>query len=931
MTAESIASSGESTLPQRRMLAREQASTVVVSLYRLAKLAQLHDLKNQAFVRQVDETEKVLNEYCNQFGGNFSILFAHRATFVAGQLLKATRAGYEQAGELATLLERCGGTELHIWRGATGADLMAFAEGISQVTRGRAFAISSSKIRLRAVSDEVRLRGIEVEDLDDERRALRHFSSAVVVVRRFFDEVRLGGYILPKRVKRIAQRLVDLAQDPGPAALGATEGRNAQADEAGQAVNTTLLAVAMARELVADRTSLSTVALAALLHDCGRLRAQGLATAQASEFGVAQSHATNEEQVVSTVIVATAMGRIQENAIKRTVVACEAEAARLRVPWPQGRVTTVQATIIAIARRYNDALVTGAGETGLTPERALLHVAEGETDAAALSVLRLLAAVVGILPRGTTIRLSSGETAQVVSHSNAASVVRVRVLGESRTVVREADYPISDVAQVLSVEGWQQPATEPVVSSFDREEDGAVELIPLDDDVQPIELDVEPPSSSAVDVAATLRGDFGASPLVQLLAYALEHRLDGTLALEPGEKALIHFSQGVPDKMRIGTRVALLGEEVVRLGLVPQEVVSRALTEAPRVGAHLGEYLVSNGHLQRSTLESVLRAQLVRRVAVLANVGADTSYAFYAGADPLNAGADNPRVNCHPLDCILAVAKEWKDKVRMRGAMAQLRSRALPIHAACELESLWMTDDERRVVAFLRREGPTLDELLSRRIARDDVLLPLLFALLATRQFAFFEDPIGVVDDLAVVPKARDSFLPPSAIVTSDAMFDPKSAPGLRRAGQVLAPGIAPPTIPKGRSSPTRDTMPDADEMNAVVQPAFHQALTSLSVGNLVRASELARDALDVDPANPDFAALHVYLQALVHGGGKISEAIAMLSATLRANDVHLLSRVYRARLYKQMGRVADARADYQRVLELEPSHVEAQNEVAVG
>lgn len=929
MTPVPIAISSEISLPQRRLLSRDQASAVVVSLYRLAKLAQLHDLKNQAFVRQVDETEKVLNEYCNQSGGNFSILFARRATFVAGQLLRATRAGYEQAGELATLLERCGGTELNISRGATGADLMALAEGISQVTRGRTFAISSSRIRLRAVSDQVRLRGIEVEDLDAELRAFRHFSSAVVVVRRFFDEVRAGSYVLPKRVKRIAQRLVDLAQDPGPGALGATEGRNAQADEAGQAVNTTLLAVAMTRELVADRGSLSTVALAALLHDCGRIRAQGMAAARASEFGVAHANITNEEQVVSTVIVATAMGRIQEDAIKRTVVACESEAARLRVPWPQGRVSTVQATIIAIARRYIDALVTGAGEAGLTPERALLHVAEGETDAVALSVLRLLAAVVGILPRGTTVRLSTGETAQVASHASAASVVRLRVLGDLRTVVREIDRPVSDVVQVLSVDGWQEPAMDPPVSSFDNDVDDVVSLIPLDDDAQPIELEAVPASRSAADVAATLRGDFGATPLVQLLAYLLEYRLDGTLALEPGDKALIHFTQGVPDKMRIGVRIALLGEEVVRLGLVPEEVVSRALTDAPRIGAHLGEYLVSSGHLQQSTLESVLRAQLVRRVAVLANVGTDTTYAFFAGADPLNAGADDPRVNCHPLDCILAVAKEWKEKTRMRAAMTQLRSRALPIHAACELDSLWMLEDERRVVAFLQREGPTLDELLSRRIARDEVLLPLLFTLLVARQFAFFEDPIGVVDELAVVPKARESFLPPSSIVTADGMFDSKSAPGLKRPSQVPPPGFVLPAAPKSRPPPTRDTTPDGDGASATVQPAFHQALTSLSVGNLVRASELARTALDVDPSNPDFAALHVYLQALVHGGGKISEAIAMLSATLRANDVHLLSRVYRARLYKQMGRVVDAREDFRRVLQLEPSHVEAQNEVA--
>ncbi len=266
----------------RRDHARELGAGVIVALYRLARQAQLHDLANQAFVRQLEQTHQLIGEYCLRAGTSVSILFAQRAVFVAGQLLKGSRSTYEAASELGEMLDWCGGSELSIARDVTQPELLAFAEAIGAAMRaekGRGFRSPSPKIRLRAVGEAARVRGIEVESLSLEQKIVRNYATAVVVLRRFFDDLAASRYLLPRRIKRIAQNLVDLSAGDTPAFLGVTEVRNANHDAAGRAVNTAILAVAIAREVTADRAALAQIAMAAMLHDVGRPRALALASA----------------------------------------------------------------------------------------------------------------------------------------------------------------------------------------------------------------------------------------------------------------------------------------------------------------------------------------------------------------------------------------------------------------------------------------------------------------------------------------------------------------------------------------------------------------------------------------------------------------------------------------------------------------------------
>src|SRR5439155_17635814 len=101
----------------------------------------------------------------------------------------------------AEILAWCGGSELTITREVTVHDLRAFAEAISAALKSEkgSFGSPSQSIRLRAVTEAARLRGLEVERLAFEQRVVRTYASAVVIMRRFFEDIQAGRYLLPQR------------------------------------------------------------------------------------------------------------------------------------------------------------------------------------------------------------------------------------------------------------------------------------------------------------------------------------------------------------------------------------------------------------------------------------------------------------------------------------------------------------------------------------------------------------------------------------------------------------------------------------------------------------------------------------------------------------------------------------------------------------
>jgi curved DNA-binding protein CbpA len=491
----------------RRAQSRELGASVVTALFRLVKLATLHALDNQAVIRQIDDTVLLVNEYGARTEHNVSILFAHGSVFVGGQLLRANRGIYEGALELGDILAKVGAAELGIMRDVKAQDFYAFVSAMAEALRNpRPPRVErpSPRIRLRGLSASALGREVAVERADsrEDPRAViaRTYASAIVIMRRFLEAMRKGRYELPQRVKRVAQRLVDLSAGETPAFLGVTSVRNQNHDDAGRAVNSAILALAMARQVDEDPIVLSRIAMAALLADCARARIAGIVGQTETAIVPKLSEYQDDEVPAGTAVVLTALGRVNEPSIVRTVLTYEAHWVRREErigPLYRGlRAPTLQARILATARAFNDRVTPSTGEAPVAADEAIEALEREANDNVDRTVLRLLVGALGLFPTGTLVELSTGEVALVVhTPTNPAQYSQPKV----RVVL---DASGASLPRPIEIDLAQRPRQgEPprhirrVVATSD---DPAAAALRASATAAPLDATVRPPGASGV-------------------------------------------------------------------------------------------------------------------------------------------------------------------------------------------------------------------------------------------------------------------------------------------------------------------------------------------------------------------------------------------------------------------------------------------------
>ncbi len=1095
----------------RREHARDLGAGVVVALYRLARLAQLHDLANQAFLRQLEQTHQSVGDYCLRAGTNVSVLFAHKSVFLAGELLKGSRATYEAAGELGDLLEWCGGSELSIARDVTQPELLAFAEAISVAMRGekgRGLQLATTKIRLRAVGDAARVRGVELERLSIEQRIVRNYATAVVVLRRFFEDLSASRYVLPRRIKRIAQNLVDLSAGSTPAFLGVTEARNANHDAAGRAVNAAILAVAIARELTSEPATLAQIAMAAMMHDVGRPRAMALSGPggpRLSQVAARLSEEAEDKLPGGTAAVLTALGRLHEPSMTRTVIAFETlwlrRISSLGPVYRGARPPTLHARIVALARRYNDLLTPEPGLAPPSQDLVVATLAATITDAADRTVLRMLVAALGLFPVGTVVQLSSGEVGEVVSSRRGAAprgprderaskpTVRISmgpggsVLGAPSDVDLARSGETRRVTRVMSIEGWRKgldeaPArgtdadasspsrsavvpTEPRVpvampittapppaartdagelaavfsevppsppapagpppaplpatvfpparasaTAAEVEESGAPSGVseamrkmiadalslervppgPTSPPPEPLPSPVPPPPpprptspvrawrigesspprapdavqadvSTFAEIRAarpvtpvpppgaahvpTARGTLGATPLVHVLVYMLDHALTGSIVLrEPDElDHVLHFQIGAVSKVVTARPTSRIGDELVGTGVVTRATVNEAVDGARHLGLLLGEYLVGHDLVTRDALTKALETQISSRVASLVNLSPETSYSFYRDVDLLRS-VESEGVVSDPINVILATVRAWDDRARIRATLSRIAKHPLVFQEQSDITHVALTADERRVLDHILAAKPATSVLFQARVADEETVSSLVYALAVTRQFSFKGQkgaPMGWREPtipISIAPPAPVDVVnvrvPAASKAPSFSGSELEEALGRASAAPPRAGSRLPPAAPSARALGEVALAPSESNAERVLEAMtnFRLAESALQRNDLAQAERLAARAVSGDPEQKDYLALHAWVRAMTSANAEgPNEAILTLSRLLAEDAGNERALLYRGKLLKRMNRTREALRDFERVLQANPRHREAAQE----
>ncbi|MEM6789510.1 MAG: DnaJ domain-containing protein [Myxococcota bacterium] len=412
---------------QARVNESQLAAAVVLGVHRLVKQSTLYTTENEAQTRQIALTQRAVLGYGRRTGRNPKLFFTETSVFVCGRLLRAGRGVYEAALELGKILARFGIDEVTVGFDVSTEELAVFQEHVAQAIRRTGLDLRAQRyrrIRLKKGVPPGRRPGKQDDQLTPEERIVRTYATSIVVMRRFLQALPAGLETLPNRVRRIAQQFSDLGAVQSPAFLGTMALYNARHEHAGRAVNTAMIALGMARQITDDKRLLSRLALACLLYDVGVPRVFGTGPLGEDQVGLNLPTLIDDqipELPAATAVVTTALGGMSAVSKTTTVLIYEAiHLARrdvLGAVYEGARAPTLEANIVAVARRFNELIADPEEQHDADDAvRALWHAArDDETNQTAV---RLLMGALGLFPTGTLVSLASGGVARVERVSN---------------------------------------------------------------------------------------------------------------------------------------------------------------------------------------------------------------------------------------------------------------------------------------------------------------------------------------------------------------------------------------------------------------------------------------------------------------------------------------------------------------------------------
>ena len=446
---------------------RDRSSEAALAIFRLCKNALVHAIDNEAVVQTVQQSHQILANFSKEIGSAVTLTFAGDTVFICGQLLRASRQVYEATMQLGQLLERCDVSEVTFDPALTVQELTQFAGAVAISARDPAQrrTLAESKITNVTVRhvEAILNKHTEDENLPPAERIVRMYATALLVMRQFFDDIAAGKTVLPHRVKRLSQRFVTLVETGDPAILGMTSMANAHRDDAGRAVQTALLTVLVARQIIDERVTLARLAMAAMMADVGRVRVAG---PEGRDRFIPLADADDLLVPTATSTVCLATGGLNPSNALRTVVATEAnwmDRTQLLPPLYVGKSALPQSEVIRTVRRLLDHVAPRDSSRSLSPAAALEKLASArDIDRV---ILRLLVRTVGVIPAGSIIEFETGEWAVVIGPSanpRAVGLPMVRLVtdrkGRALERPKELDLGAGDSRQYPRIAGILDPA-----------------------------------------------------------------------------------------------------------------------------------------------------------------------------------------------------------------------------------------------------------------------------------------------------------------------------------------------------------------------------------------------------------------------------------------------------------------------------------------
>lgn len=441
---------------------------LIQQLYRLLRLGNMHDVKNQAVQRSLEVALPALKELISSRDGELKILFAQKHIFISGQPLKANRHVYEQANELGELFVRHGYNELTLRDGLQHEELSTFVERVarSQQQNKQLFHPPHGAIEIRQL-DTTLLVGLDDDTLTPEERVIRTCTTTLVVMDRLYEHMRHGDYSLVRHVKRLARDLVILAEDHPGTLLSFVASASNRSDPAMLATKGAILSILTAKRLTRDLRNLADLAMTALLYDAGVVRACGLlrhAERRGLEFMPKLSEDAADRLPEASATMMSLFGRLNEASLSRGVYSYESHFIRRRhtrgFPYQGKLAPTIEALVLALVRRYLELISLDLQRDDYQhgPDQAIDILASECPSKLEQIILQLFLISIGLYRPGTAVRLTSGAVGIVISnHKRPSRYARPKLLlvydAHKKLVSPPAHIDLSEVSPHITALG----------------------------------------------------------------------------------------------------------------------------------------------------------------------------------------------------------------------------------------------------------------------------------------------------------------------------------------------------------------------------------------------------------------------------------------------------------------------------------------------
>jgi tetratricopeptide (TPR) repeat protein len=446
--------------------------------------------------------------------------------------------------------------------------------------------------------------------------------------------------------------------------------------------------------------------------------------------------------------------------------------------------------------------------------------------------------------------------------------------------------------------------------------------------------------------AAQAVGFLEATPFVDLLVHAFDHRLTGTLVLEEpgGLRHGVYFEAGTPRKAKTASAIAPLGEVLVETGVITEDVQRRTLARALEEHLLLGRVLVEDGAISEQALAFGLREQLLRQMLWLFERPQGTRFGYFDGSNFLEDWGAEPIARVSVMELLWRGLRDHARPEEIQAVLGRLGQRPIVLREDMPLDYFYFMGSDREAVELLRRSPRELEELLDQLPAQRDVIERVVCLLLLARAVDLgtrSAPPLGVEasaetspwslppGEMPYVPTALDAHdeaSEPAAVSTpipvaeAEICIEDDAAQSPQEEDEARAVEAS-----NGRKSHSDHSQ----EQALAAAAAFRKAEALLAHGHLAKAEVEARFALQNEPGQAEYVALCAWIDVLKPNADS-SKINLELRRALRLAENNAKVHWYRGLVLQHLGRHEYALREFRTVLDLDPRHLDAARQIRV-